>query len=442
MELEKMGKPTAPVITSRFVDLAKTNAYKRGMPHLRVSFVPHPVWGKTAAELQRDIQGKDPSTGKPIMQEIIEALTKPLNDEEKKTGFIERNAGPKVFPPDTPDRLQQYFIDNGMTDYLPIILPTQEKVSEMLKGTSHRPDEVVGKMAGGAFDPWQYTVEQVAVNAVMAGAKPEHFPVILALASSGVASLYSSTNSFARAVVVNGPIRDEIGMNYGIGAMGPFSHANAAIGRAWTLMSKNLGNAGIAGETYLGSQGNALNYVNIVIAENEGASPWAPLSVQHGFKQGESVISIFAGLGIHQGHGAKRAGTIVKPEYDRYFSSIMQSLTGFFGALVVCDPLIAKALKAQGYETKDQLIDWLHKNTLISVGDYKDENFVSSFDLPRADKGIEPFASWFKLPNDAQIPLFISPKDISIVVAGGETQAFFQAGNLRYTTSVSVDKWR
>jgi hypothetical protein len=412
------------------------------MPHQRRIFVPHPVWGKTPAELRRDIDGKNPLTGKPIMREIVESLTKPLNDEEKKVGFIERSSGPKLFPPDTPDNLQQYFHDNGMTDYLPIILPTKEKVAAMLKSTSRRPDEVVGKMAGGAFEAWQYNVEQVAVNAVMAGAKPEHFPVILALASSGVASLYSSTNSFARGVVVNGPIRDEIGMNYGIGAMGPFSAANAAIGRAWTLMSKNLGNAGIAGETYLGSQGNSLNYNNIVVAENEGASPWTPLSVQLGFKPGESVISIFAGLGIHQGHGARRGGEIVKPQYDQQFSSILGSLTGFFGALVVCDPLVAKALKAQGYETKEQLINWLHKNTLISVADYKDENFVAAFDLPRAEKGIEPFAAWFKLPNDVLIPRFAHPKDIHIVVTGGETQAFFQAGNLRYSTSVSVDKWR
>ena len=107
-----------------------------------------------------------------------------------------------------------------MTDYLPVILPTEEKVAAMLNGTSHGRNEVVGKMAGGAFDPWEYTVEQVAVNAVMAGARPEYLPVILALAASGQASLYSSTNSFAYSVVVNGPIRDQIKMHYRVGATG------------------------------------------------------------------------------------------------------------------------------------------------------------------------------------------------------------------------------
>ena len=80
-------------------------------------------------------------------------------------------------------------------------------------------------MAGGDFEPWEYTVEQVAVNAVMAGAKPEHLPLILAIASTGISSIYNSPDSLVRAVVVNGPVREEIGMNSEMGAMGPFNQA-------------------------------------------------------------------------------------------------------------------------------------------------------------------------------------------------------------------------
>ncbi len=442
MSIEKLGKPTAPIITHAFHDLARTNAYKRGMPNERFTFVPHPIWSKTASEMRRDLEGKDPITGKLVIQEIIEALTRPLSEDDKKTGLMQPSMGPKVYGPDTPDDLQQFFHDEGMTDYLPIILPTREKVDAMLKETSHKPDEVVGKMAGGAFEPWSYTVEQVAVNAVMAGAKPEYFPVILSIAASGVPALFSSTNSFARAVVINGPIRNQIQMNYGIGAMGPFSQANATIGRAWTLMSKNLGNAGIPGETYLGSQGNSVNWVNIVIAENEEASPWVPLHVQKGFKKAESVVSIFAGLGIHAGQGAKGGGVIEKPQFDHQISAIFESITGFFGGFVVCDPLVARALKEQGYDNKEKLSEWLNKNTTMTVKEYKETNFVSSFDFPRADRGIEPYASWLKLPDEAIIPRFARPTDINIVVAGGETQAFFQYGGMRYAVSISIDKWR
>jgi hypothetical protein len=413
-----------------------------GMPTARLVFVPHPVYGKTFAQHQAYVVGKDPVTGIQVIQEIVDALTKPLTEEDKKTGFLERKMPPRLIGPQTPDNLQRLFLASGWTDYLPIILPTEQKVSAMLKGTSRRPDDVVGKMAGGAFEPWEYTVEKVAVNAVMAGAKPEYFPLILAIASTGIPSIYNSPDSMVRAIVVNGPVREETGMNFATGAMGPFSQANATIGRAWTLMSKNLGNAGIVGETYTGSQGNSLNSNNIVIAENEGRSPWVPLSVQKGFKAGESVVSIFTGLGIDPGQGARRGGAAIKPAFDSQISSILDTFAGYFGALIVCDPLVAQDLKAQGYDTKDKLSAWLQKNTQITVADYLEENFVAAYDAPRAQKGIEPYASWFKLPKNSRISRFASPKDINIVVTGGEILAVFQAGNLKYMTSVAVDNWR
>ncbi len=412
------------------------------MPTARLVFVPHPVQGKNEAQLQAYVVGKDPATGKQVIQEIIDALTKPLSDEDKKTGFVETPAPPRLIGPQTADNLQRLFQASGWTDYLPIILPTEQKVKDMLKGTSRAPDEIVGKMAGGDFEPWQFTVEKVAINAVMAGAKPEYLPLILAIASSGVSSVYNSPDSLARAIVVNGPVREEIGMNFETGAMGPFNHANVTIGRAWALISRNLGNAGVLGETYSGSQGNSLNIGNIVIAENEGRSPWIPLSVQKGFKPAESVVSIFSGLGITPGQGARRGGAKLKPAFDRQISSILDTFTGYFGALVVCDPLVAKGLKAQGYDTKEKLSAWLQKNSLLSVADYKDERFVAEYDAPKAKLGVQPYASWFKLPANQRIPRFAGANDIEIVVTGGETLAVFQAGNLRYVISVAVDMWR
>ena len=84
----------------------------------------------------------------------------------------------------------------------------------------------------------------------------------------------------------------------------------------------------------------------------------------------------------------------------------------------------------------------MQKNTRISVEDYKEGRFVSVYDRPRAEKGIEPYASWFRLPPDSAVPRFADPKDIAIVVTGGQIQAVFQAGNLKYVTSVGIDKWR
>ena len=427
------------MVTIAFKDLAILNVAKRGMPHERITFTPHPVWGKTPEELRAYVEGDDPVSGKPMMPEIIDYLTRPLSAEESKTGTISPSVGPPTYS-DTADNLQEYYLNNGMTDFLPIVLPTEARVEAMLKGTSHSPDEKCGQMAGGAYPPWSYTVRQVAVNAVMAGCRPEYLPVVLAIASSGTPSLMSSTNSFAYAAVINGPIRDKLNMNYSIGALGPFAQPNAAIGRAWTLLSRNLANAGIPGDTYMGSQGNNLNYNNLIIAENEAASPWAPFHVQKGFRAEENVVSMFRGLGITPGQGARGTSTDT-PKYEEQFSDLFSVFTGFFGGLVVADPLIAVSLHNRGYDTKEKLIDWLYKNTNQTVKDYKSRNFAYGFDYPRALKGLEPYATWYKMPDDAVIPRWPHVSDINVVVVGGQTNAFFQGGCLSYGVSISIDKW-
>jgi hypothetical protein len=99
----------------------------------------------------------------------------------------------------TPSNIEKLFHSSGWTDGLPIVLPTEAGVAEMLKGTSHKADELVGSIRPSPpHEAWEYTVEMVATNEVIAGPKPEYFPVILALASTGVTSLFTSTTSFAR----------------------------------------------------------------------------------------------------------------------------------------------------------------------------------------------------------------------------------------------------
>src|SRR2546423_7055150 len=129
-------------------------------------------------------------------------------------------SSPRLLEPDTEENLQRQFLENTWTDGLPIVLPTERRVAAMLAATSHNPDEVVGHMQATEFrGHWEYTVERVAVNAVMAGARPEYFPVILALAASEVSARGSTSSSSSAMVVVNGPIRHEISMNWGTGAM-------------------------------------------------------------------------------------------------------------------------------------------------------------------------------------------------------------------------------
>jgi hypothetical protein len=432
MTLEKMGIPTAPMVTIAFKDLALSNSAQRGMPHERICFTPHPVWGKSTAEMYAYLEGNDPVSGKPLMKEVIDALTKPLTADEMKTGTTTPSVGPDVYE-DTADNLQKYFMNNGMTDFMPIVLPTQDRVDAMLKGTSHASDEMVGKMcpAKGSYPEWSYNVKQVAINAVMAGAEPEYFPAILAIAASQLPAMSSSTNSFATSVVINGPIRDKLNMNYGIGAMGPFAQPNATIGRAWTLLSKNLGTCGQAGMTYLGTLGNNLNYNNLVIAENEKESPYPPFHVEKGFKAEESVVSVFVGMDIRQGQGGAGLGIKPVPHYHEAFAFNFSSMAPLFGGMVVCDPLVAKGLVELGYDSKAKLTDWLLKNSTISVKDAKSSLFGARF-------AQGPYANY---PDDARVPLWRTVDQITMVVVGGETNPYHMVANMSYRGSVSIDKW-
>jgi hypothetical protein len=228
------------VHTHVFARLARSVARANGMPTTRQAFVPQPVVGRSQQELRAYLKGEDPVNGGPFMQYVIEGLTKPLDDDDLAGLSFDRSA-PRLLDPDSEENLQRLFIEERWTDFLPVVLPTEERVAAMLGGTSRTPDEIVGRMRPTAFrEFWEYTVEKVAVSAVMAGARPEYLPVILAAMASGMTARQSSTTSFATIAMVNGPIRNEIAMNVGIGAFGPYSHANATIGRAYGLASQNL----------------------------------------------------------------------------------------------------------------------------------------------------------------------------------------------------------
>jgi hypothetical protein len=424
--------------SGRFADFAATDAQNHGM-NLRFTFPPYPLVGRPREVLRQYVEGNDAVTGKPLMPQVVDALTKPLTELEK-TPIARRGAvRPRLLNPDTEENLQRLFLENDWTDGLPIILPTEERVAHMLTGTSADPKQVVGQMTITTLqEKLEYTVEKVAVNAVMAGADPEHLPVILALAASQEGSMPSSTTSFARMAFVNGPIREEIGMNSGLGALSPFNHANAVIGRAWTLMTINLGDSRL-GETFMGSTGSPMNYNNMCFAENEERSVWEPFHVRKGYRREESVISIFRGWSAINSMGA--AGCC-RPAQEEMLL-LLQAFAALHGCVTfVMDPLVVKHLKEEGFNTPLQLGEWISKNFKMSVGQYFGSDLVYSFGNPLARDGVEPYASWWKLPKETLITPYLKPELIDAVVVGGETQALWFTTDMAWTQTQSIDRWR
>ena len=284
---------------------------------------------------------------------------------------------------------------------------------------------------------WEYTVEKVAVNAVMAGAKPEYFPVILALAASQVTARSSTSSSASAMVVVNGPIRGEIGMNAGIGAMGPYNHANATIGRAYGLLSQNLQGGSEPGVTFMGSQGNSHAYNNVTFAENEERSPWEPLHVQKGFKPTDSTVSIFWGC---------RSTSFTLSLRERTGRSMCATCSpGSMRSRPPClllDPLAARQFVDRGgFDTKAKLIRWIHENAEMPAGRFWDLQLAQNYVYPWATFGKEPMATWLEAGPDQLIRIF-PEQEINVVVVGGEANPYWQIMGAKYRKTVSIDEWR
>lgn len=398
-----------------------------------------PVIGISPENLYKKLlEGNDPETGKPVIDEIIEALTSPQETPKQEQSPYYETRPHEKFLTDTEDNLQQLFYDMGWTDGLPIILPTEKRVERMLKGTSHSPDIEVSK----TYDAENreivvYTVRDIAITAVMAGARPEYFPVILAIASMKQSSFAPSTTAFGNMILINGPIRNELKMNSGICAFGPINQANSVIGRAWTIMSI-CGGYAVKIKTLRSSQGCTELYNNMCIAENEERSAWEPFHVDKGFKPEESVVSIFRGWAVVNSIGCA-SNQSLSEELSRQFAAIPPMSR----ATIVMDPLVAANLRYnEGFETKLDYCKHLSENVKIKAGDFWKADHIDMLLTTSAAAGIEPFATWKSLPDDALIAPLNIPDKINLIVVGGETSPLWKVSEYGYSGSVSIDKWR
>ncbi len=426
-----MGVPTAPLSTIAFKEAAE-GGFGHDTPFI---YTQHPVVGAHDDALTEYIKGKNPDTGKVVFDEIIDALTRqpskravfenPQSDSEKS-----------FLGPDTEENLQRIFYEKGWTDGLPIILPTQDRVQRMLAGTSASPNDIVAEP--DPFNPIKVTVANVAAVAVMAGARPEFMPVILAIVSTGQRAILGSTTPFAAMIVVNGPIRNEIGMNSGIGAFSPVNMANSTIGRAWTLLGHATGGNRKKG-TLWSSQGNTIAYNNLCIAENEERSVWQPFHVQKGFRKDESVVSIFRGWTMSHSMG----GAVFRT-HPREIAILMQAFSAYnASATIIIDPSAAKIIReSEGYDTKEEFSRAISETAEMTADRFWKTDYVDFLTRPLADQGVEPYASWKNLPGDAVIRPYHDPSKINIIVTGGETGPFFKVCDFAYVTSSSIDKWR
>ncbi len=204
----------------------------------------------------------------------------------------------KVEIGDYEDEIETAF-DREWSDGLPVVPPTEVRVYRMLQGTKRDPHEIIGSMPP---DYRPCTVEKVAVNAVMAGCKPEYMPVLLAAVEAALDDAFclhgviATTMFIGPIVIVNGPIAKAIGMNSGINALGQGNRANSTIGRALQLTIRNLGGGKPGGvdRATLGNPGK----LGFCFAENEDDSCWELLAIERGVAPGKSAVTLYGGYGV------------------------------------------------------------------------------------------------------------------------------------------------
>jgi hypothetical protein len=284
--VEEKGVPTVSLVAHGFLDDAHSAASSKGSPAIRLVVTNISPESSVAEEIQSGIAS--------AMNEIVAAITQPLTPEEQS---------PRSKEPDNPARIvfrgsltevNQFFYKRGWTDGLPIIPPTEEAVAEMLTGTDLPADHVVGKIVPRLG---KATVEKIAINAVMAGALPTYLPVLITAVEALLdpracfGTWEVSTGSWAPFWIINGPLRQDIHVNYRSGALSPGEIANATIGRAMGLIVKNIGGAR-KGIEDMGVLGNPGKYT-LVIAENEEESPWEPLHVEQGLNKEDNAVTLF-----------------------------------------------------------------------------------------------------------------------------------------------------
>lgn len=472
--MEKAGIPTVFIGFADQQALEQQLSLIRGVPQIR--FIAAPRTGTGAERVAT------------FYDQVIKALTDPLTAKEKETGMYSPPPDPRICFTGTLDDAQTFFqqttpISNcrncpiaTWTDALPIIIPTEDKVKEMLTGTSHKPDEQIvlysmntttSQITKGTsavtFYPysWAATVEKVAVIAVMAGCKPEYLPTVLAVASTG-GQLPNSNGDWAGWLVVSGPEAKAIGMNAGSGAMNGGNPANSTIGRAHELMITNFGGA-VNGANRT-DWGAGFNRAGMAFAEDDDALPqgWLTMREEYGYTKTQSALTLkwtpgsvlsaqfapssFRALNSGTGGVARTLGVEGKPGHYNFLEYIVpEVLYDRAGSkTLVMHTNMAQSLYDYGFTTKAAVMDWMWKATFVPVSRYRNYGWFDT--STNSGKSIEPTSgkAWNDLPPDYMVPTLggtaASNQVIVAMAPGDENCMLFEGG--RGARLYPIDPWK
>ena len=314
----------------------------------------------------------------------------------------------RIEVPDSLEAVNEVYYQRSFTDGLPIVPPTEERVTRMLSGTTRKPQDVVGVVPPGLGEA---TVEKIAINAVMSGCLPEYMPVIIAALEAmlepkfNLHGIQTTTHPVAPLAIVNGPIRNKLGLNYRYNVFGQGNRANATIGRAIRLVLINIG-GGIPGALDRATMGQPSKY-SFCIAENEEKNPWQPLHVERGFDSSANTVTVYGAENLwnindHAAIDAEGLLTTIAGTMAVQGSNNILNQRG--EVLVVLGPEHASTIASSGLSKQD-VKHFLFEKARIPKRQFsrrhQEERFTPAF------------------ADDALIPVVHEENAVMVIVAGG-----------------------
>lgn len=325
-----------------------------------------------------------------------------------------RTDGASVEAEDDFEKINQLYFERGWGDGLPIVPPTAQRVEQMLAYCDRPWHEPIAKMAPRYGEA---TPLRLAANAVMAGCRPEYFPLLMLAIEAmceepfNLYGVQATTHLCAPLVIVNGPVAKELGINSGHNAFGPGTHSNATIGRAIRLALVNIGGA-IPTLGDMSTFGAPSKY-SYLVAENEAASPWQPLHVERGLPQEASAVTV---VGAECPHNVNDHESITAEGILTTIAGTM-SITGsndvYYAAqpVVVMGPEHAKTVAAGGYSKADAK-RFLQEHANLPLGKFSKENIERRLRVTFKEK-------YATAGPEALVPMVQRAEDIIIAVIGG-----------------------
>ncbi len=398
VEIERRGIPSVTVFSTAFASAARKQAAGRGMVDLPLVRIPHPM--HTA---QRSVVAERADA---VVNTLVERLTSNVK-EAVETATSGRFDGSN----DIDD--QEMLFARGWTDGLPVVFPTAEKVAAMVAASGRDAKDRIGPIP----PRWrQATIEKIAINAVLAGCRPEYFPVVLAAIDAlldndcQLYGIQTATNTTAPLLIVNGPIAKEIDLNARGNVFGQGARANATIGRAVQLVFRNIG-GDIAGETDMATHGQAGKFT-ACIAEAEDDSPWTPFHVDFGFATDDSTVTVIGASAPHNifTYGCETGQDILEHFIGATLGLGHNNIIFPTGPLFIVSPEHAATMARDGIGKKE-IQNAVFERARIPLARFA-ERSVAGLRHRRA--------RWFAEVGDADhIGIADRAGDISIVVAGG-----------------------